>query len=393
MKRHITKALGLGLSLAMAVSITACSGGASGTLTDAMKEDGAFLTVGDQAVSYDEFRYYFLNVKASLEQSASSASSAASGSEASSASSGATNLDLPSILTQTEDGLKRNYALNAWAKEQGVEMTEDDQSVVDQYLSLQETQMGGETAFNEALESIYSTPDLFRAMMEDSYLQDKAINEWFLKNYADQVVEEMQTADPGYVRVKHILVQFEDTSEGADHSAEKAEAEEALNKAIAGEDFDSLIEQYNDDPGMTTNPDGYIFTTGEMVQEFEDAAFALAENTIGTELVETSYGYHIIQRLPIDYDAVRESAMNYASDELISEANEKLSSELDAAVEKVEVKQGPQYKNLTVDIFDSTLPAPTSMPSTSSEATSEPASEPASQPASEPASDSASSAS
>lgn len=378
MKRHITKALGLGLSLAMAVSITACSGGASGTLTDAMKEDGAFLTVGDKAVSCDEFRYYFLNVKASLEQSASSASSAASGSEASSASTGATNLDLPSILTQTEDALKRNYALNAWAKEQGVEMTEDDQSVVDQYLSLQETQMGGETAFNEALESIYNTPDLFRAMMEDSYLQDKAINEWFLKNYADQVVEEMQTADPGYVRVKHILVQFEDTSEGADHSAEKAEAEEALNKAIAGEDFDSLIEQYNDDPGMTTNPDGYIFTTGEMVQEFEDAAFALAENTIGTELVETSYGYHIIQRLPIDYDAVRESAMNYASDELISEANEKLSSELDAAVEKVEVKQGPQYKNLTVDIFDSTLPAPTSMPSTSSEATSEPASDSAS---------------
>lgn len=389
MKRHITKALGLGLSLAMAVSITACSGSASGTLTDAMKEDGAFLTVGDQAVSYDEFRYYFLHVKASLEQSASSA---ASGSEASSASTGATNLDLPSILTQTEEAIQRNYALNFWSKEQGVEMTEDDQSVVDQYISLQETQMGGETAFTEALKSIYSTPDLFRAMMEDSYLKDKTINEWFLKNYADQVVEEMQTADPGYVRVKHILVQFEDSTEGADHSTEKAEAQEALNKALAGEDFDSLIEQYNDDPGMITNPDGYIFTTGEMVQEFEDAAFALAENTISTELVETSYGYHIIQRLPINYDVVRESAMNYASEELISEANEKLSSELDAAVEKVEVKQGPQYKNLTVNIFDSTLPAPTSMPSTSSEATSEPASEPASQPASEPTSNSASSA-
>ena len=386
MKQHITKALGLGLSLAMAVSITACSGGAGGTLTDAMKEDGAFLTVGDKAVSYDEFRYYFLNVKASLEQSASSSTAS---SEASSASTGATNLDLPSILTQTEEALKNNHALNTWTKEQGVEMTEDDQSVVDQYISLQETQMGGETAFGEALESIYSTPDLFRAMMEESYLRDKAINEWFLNNYADQVVKEMQNADPGYVRVKHILVQFEDSTEGADHSAEKAEAEEALNKAIAGEDFDSLIDQYNDDPGMSTNPDGYIFTTGEMVQEFEDAAFALAENTISTELVETSYGYHIIQRLPIDYDVVRESAMNYASQELITEANEKLASELDAAAEKVEVKQGPQYKNLTVDIFDSTLPAPTSMPSTSSEATSEPASEPDSQ----PASDSASSAS
>lgn len=387
MKQHITKALGLGLSLAMAVSITACSGGAGGTLTDAMKEDGAFLTVGDKAVSYDEFRYYFLHVKASLEQSASSG--AASGSEASSASTGAANLDLPSILTQTEEDLKNNHALNTWTKEQGVEMTEDDQSVVDQYISLQETQMGGETAFNEALQTIYSTPDLFRTMMEESYLQDKAINEWFLKNYADQVVEDMQAADPGYVRVKHILVQFEDTTEGADHSAEKAEAEEALNKAIAGEDFDSLIDQYNDDPGMLTNPDGYIFTTGEMVQEFEDASFALAENAISTELVETSYGYHIIQRLPIDYDVVRESAMNYASKELISEANEKLSSELDAAAEKVEVKQGPQYKNLTVDIFNSTLPAPSSMPSTSSEDTSEPASEPASQPASDSASSAA----
>ena len=381
MKQHITKALGLGLSMAMAVSITACAGNASGTLTDAMKEDGAFLTVGDQAVSYDEFRYHFLNVKATQENSASSASSAASGSEASS-SSAASSVDLSSILTQTEDSLKRNFALNNWVKEQGVEMTEEDKNMVDQYISLQEAQMGGETAFAQALQTIYSTPDLFRTLMEDSYLQDKAINEWFLKNYADQVVEDMQAADPGYVRAKHILVQFKDSTEGADHSAEKAKAEEALNKALAGEDFDSLIDTYNDDPGMLRNPDGYIFTTGEMVKEFEDAAFALAEDAISTKLVETSYGYHIIQRLPIDYDTVRKTAMNYASQELISEANEKLSSELDVAVEKVEVKHGPQYKNLTVNIFDSTLPAPTSMPSTSSEATSEPASEPASNSAS-----------
>ena len=84
----------------------------------------------------------------------------------------------------------------------------------------------------------------------------------------------------------------------ADKTKAKKEAQEALKKAKNGEDFDKLIEKYNDDPGMVANPDGYTFTKNQMVKEFEETSYALKENEI-SDIVETSYGYHIIQKLPL----------------------------------------------------------------------------------------------
>ena len=75
----------------------------------------------------------------------------------------------------------------------------------------------------------------------------------------------------------------------------KKKAEDVLAKVNAGQDFDALIAEYNDDPGATD--EGYTFAKdGSMVPEFEEASFAL-EIGQTSGLVETSYGYHIIKRL------------------------------------------------------------------------------------------------
>ncbi|MBR4040404.1 MAG: peptidylprolyl isomerase [Clostridia bacterium] len=77
-------------------------------------------------------------------------------------------------------------------------------------------------------------------------------------------------------------------------------AEEALAKAQAGEDFDALIETYGEDTGMTAEPAktrGYLVCDGLTIyeQNFQDAAMALANVGDISELVKTSYGYHILQ--------------------------------------------------------------------------------------------------
>ncbi len=106
------------------------------------------------------------------------------------------------------------------------------------------------------------------------------------KSVTDESREEYYKAN--YVCAKHILIP----------KSEKSKAESVLKKALKGEDFDALVKTYGQDPGMINSPEGYVFTYGEMVQEFETAAFSLKEGEI-SGLVETAYGYHIIKKLPL----------------------------------------------------------------------------------------------
>ena len=77
--------------------------------------------------------------------------------------------------------------------------------------------------------------------------------------------------------------------------------------AARGEDFDRLIANYSNDYSMTK--DGYYFTYGYMLDEIEEAAFALRINEI-SQIIETENGYHIIKRLEKDDNFL---ATNYAS--------------------------------------------------------------------------------
>ncbi|HHT02256.1 MAG TPA: hypothetical protein GXZ96_06160, partial [Firmicutes bacterium] len=88
---------------------------------------------------------------------------------------------------------------------------------------------------------------------------------------------------PEQVRARHILV---DT---------KQEADNIRAKLDSGADFATLALQYSKDQ-QTKNRGGDLgyFTKGEMMREFEEAAFALQPGET-SDPVETLYGYHIIR--------------------------------------------------------------------------------------------------
>lgn len=106
---------------------------------------------------------------------------------------------------------------------------------------------------------------------------------------------------------KHILLLTTGKSD-----EEKAEIKKTiqgyLDKILADKDPASAFEQYmnekSEDTGLATNPDGYTFLPGEMLQEFEDAVSSLKVGEIDPKVVETSYGYHLIMRIEPDMDSI-----------------------------------------------------------------------------------------
>lgn len=98
----------------------------------------------------------------------------------------------------------------------------------------------------------------------------------------------------GYVKendllcAKHILVADDQTAQAI---------LDGLEAAPTLEQFNALLYVFGTDPGMTENPNGYLFGPGQMVPEFEAGTRALNIGAYTTEAVRSQYGYHIIWRL------------------------------------------------------------------------------------------------
>lgn len=108
---------------------------------------------------------------------------------------------------------------------------------------------------------------------------------------------------PDYHRVKgrHILISYQnawraETPRSQDEAQARAEQIQAW--ALEGYDFGQLASKYSDDPTQIKR--GYlgIIEKGDMLPEFEEVLFALDYNEV-SEIVETGFGYHIIQRLSL----------------------------------------------------------------------------------------------
>ncbi len=126
--------------------------------------------------------------------------------------------------------------------------------------------------------------------------------------YASDDVLHAYAAGEGYVTADHILISTVDQAtraplDDATVAEKRALAEDLLARLRASDDmpalFAELADAYSEDPGREAYPEGYTFTHGTMVAEFDEAAHALREGEL-SGLVETQYGYHIILRRPLD---------------------------------------------------------------------------------------------
>ena len=156
--------------------------------------------------------------------------------------------------------------------------------------------------------------------------------------------------EDNYITAKHILITTVDPASGetkrTDEEAKK-EAQSILDRINAGEDFDTLMNQYSEDTGLSNNPNGYTFTEGQMVTEFYDGAKALAEDEV-SELVKSNYGYHIIKRVKLD-----DSQLDNFKSDIISAISGSMDELLQQWMDEAQVETTDLYSTITYEnVYD-----------------------------------------
>ena len=158
-------------------------------------------------------------------------------------------------------------------------------------------------------EKLDDAPDFQREM---AFLRERALhNEFIEKKIAGAITDQevrarydkeiAATPPANEVHARHILVKT------------KEEAEKIIGELDDGADFEKLAAQHTTDPsGKSSGGDLGYFGPGQMVPEFEKAAFALGVGEYTKEPVQTQFGWHVIkvedkrQKQPPAFDDVKD---------------------------------------------------------------------------------------
>lgn len=128
----------------------------------------------------------------------------------------------------------------------------------------------------------------------EDYSKSLTVTDELLQKYYQE--HQALYTDPEGVQVRHIFVSAPEGSSQLASGEAKAKIDDLLAKVKLGSDFASLAKQYSEDPGSAPNGGDLGFQGhGETVPEFETAAFNLQKSGDISEVVQTRFGFHIIQ--------------------------------------------------------------------------------------------------
>lgn len=329
----------VGTGIYIAVSGDSASSKEPGLYINGKKtDDTVLMTVDGVPVDFDVYRYFYMNLyQSAINQNADYFKDDANFAE---------------FKTTVESYVRDFYLNKKLIEENNIVLSEEDEAKVQSTIEQTRNAYPTEEEYLSAMEKAYCTPELFETIQRMAY----QINEYILNLYKDDVAAET-------LRAKHILIKFADYP-GADDTennpnglteeewvAENEKncfdiATEVAEKAKNGEDFDTLITEYNEDPGMESNPDGYYFIEGNMVSEFYEGTKALNIGEI-SDPVKTTYGYHIILRLEPQPDAIEANTLSMISSSQVY--NDKYMAYMDTETQKQQIVYSDNYALLTAD--------------------------------------------
>lgn len=210
------------------------------------------------------------------------------------------------LRTQAINMLVEQKLMYKKAEELGILPTQEEvENETKTYIEELKESLGGEEAFNSALENAEMTLEEYteklNESMENNLIYEKVTQEIFkdiastdeeIETYYNEHLDSYKSAT-----VSHILI------------SDEAKAKEVRERAANGEDFATLAKEFSEDTGTKENGGSLgttTYDTTQYVQEFTDAFKALGEGEI-SEPVKSTYGYHIIKVTDIKQQTLDEA--------------------------------------------------------------------------------------
>jgi len=180
--------------------------------------------------------------------------------------------------------------------------------LVEGEISRQRRALGGELAFTQAIRQTGMTMNEYREELGKQVRRQRMIELYLSSLQRERRPPPVTEAEarayfesqrenlgqrPATLSFEQVVVRPRPSD--AAREAARAEAEEVLAQIRAGADFQEMARRHTDEPGGRERAgDLGWFRMGQMVPEFERAAFSLPPGAV-SDIVETSYGFHIIK--------------------------------------------------------------------------------------------------
>ena len=266
-----------------------------------LDESQELATINGESVSLSDYKFHFLVQKQEMEYASGSQNP---GEVWENLIDGKDPLEV--LKQKSLDNVVIENTLLKKAKEMNITLSEEEQKNLSEDKAGFIASRGGQEEYEKLIASVGLTDEGYDKFKVNQMLLSK-LNQTISDELGTTITEDVVKADyeknkedykKEQVKAKHILLKTTDES-GAELTGDKLEevkkkAEDILKRAKDGEDFAKLMSEYSEDPGSKAQPEGYTFGKGEMVPEFETAAFSMKVGDI-SELVKTQFGYHIIK--------------------------------------------------------------------------------------------------
>ena len=227
-----------------------------------------------------------------------------------------------------------------------------DEKAIEEQLQKAQTQYGGKEKFEQLLKQQGFTLDKYKDGLKVKAAQTLLINDYTGTN-EDKLKESYEKNKHQY-HLAHILISVKSDSNpnGLSDEDAKKKAEELHKKIKDGEDFATLAKENSNDTANASNGGDLGWSSKEdnsFVKEFKEAAYALTKDKV-SDIVKTSFGYHIIKVLD-EKDATFEEMKATLAEKAAEEAVKKDSTVVSKALKKLFEEYNVKSSNKDVEAY------------------------------------------